>query len=87
MISTPKLAQLAALADRQDWRVVLIGDPHQLAAVGRSGMFAHLVDTGHVIELDRIHRFTQPLGTRREHRAAPRQQRRLRRLRVARPPA
>jgi len=23
-------------------------------------MFAHLVDTGQVIELDRIHRFTQP---------------------------
>jgi len=60
MISTPKLAQLAALADRQQWRVVLIGDPQQLAAVGRSGMFAHLVDTGQVIELDRIHRFTQP---------------------------
>ena len=60
MISTPKLAQLAQLADRQQWRVVLIGDPQQLTAVGRSGMFAHLVDTGQVIELDRIHRFTQP---------------------------
>ena len=60
MISTPKLAQLAALADWHQWRVVLIGDPHQLAAVGRSGMFAHLVDTGRVIELDRIHRFTHP---------------------------
>jgi hypothetical protein len=60
MIPTPKLAQLAALADRQQWRVVLIGDPQQLAAVGRSGMFAHLVDTGSVIELDRIHRFAEP---------------------------
>ena len=87
MIPTPKLAQLAQLADRQQWRVVLIGDPHQLAAVGRSGMFAHLVDTGQVIELDRIHRFTEALGTDRQRRAAPREHRRPRRLRGARPVA
>lgn len=41
---TPKLAQLARLADQHHWRVVLVGDPRQFAAVGRGGMVAHLVD-------------------------------------------
>ncbi len=60
MLATPKLAALARLADRQGWRVVLVGDPRQLAAVGRAGMFTHLAATGPTVELDRIHRFGQP---------------------------
>ncbi len=55
--STPKLAELARLADRHRWRVVLVGDPRQFTAVGRGGMFTHLVDTYGATELDRIHRF------------------------------
>jgi conjugative relaxase-like TrwC/TraI family protein len=58
MISTPRLAELAALADQRHWRVALIGDPLQFSAVGRSGMFAHLVDTYGAVELDQVHRFT-----------------------------
>ncbi|MEO8697111.1 MAG: MobF family relaxase, partial [Acidimicrobiales bacterium] len=58
MISTPKLAQLATLADARQWRVVLVGDPLQFSAVGRGGMFAHLVDEHGAIELGRVHRFT-----------------------------
>ena len=42
--STPKLAALARLADQYQWRVVLVGDPRQFSAVGRGGMFGHLVD-------------------------------------------
>lgn len=69
--ATPKLAELARLADQHHWRVVLVGDPRQFSAVGRGGMFAHLVDSLGAVELDRIHRFRQPwerqasLGLRR----------------------
>jgi len=55
--STPKLAELFRLADEKDWRVVLVGDPRQFTAVGRGGMFAHLVNTYGAIELDQVHRF------------------------------
>jgi len=54
---TPKLAHLARLADQQHWRVVLVGDPRQFAAVGRGGMFAHFVDRFGAVELDQVHRF------------------------------
>jgi len=58
--ATPKLAELARLADLHHWRVVLVGDPRQFSAVGRGGMFAHLVDSLGAVELDRVHRFRQP---------------------------
>jgi conjugative relaxase-like TrwC/TraI family protein len=57
MAPTPKLAELFDLADRRSWRLALIGDPLQFAAVGRSGMFGHLVETFGAIELGRVHRF------------------------------
>src|SRR3546814_14466194 len=61
MLSTPKLAGLAALADHMEWRVVLVGDPLQFSAVGRSGMFQHLIehapDGAAVEHLERVHRF------------------------------
>jgi conjugative relaxase-like TrwC/TraI family protein len=55
--ATPKLAELARLADQHGWRIVLVGDPRQFSAVGRGGMFAHLVDIHGAVELDRVHRF------------------------------
>ena len=60
MVGTFALARLLNLADRQHWRLVLIGDHHQLQAVGRGGMFHELCVTGRAIELDRIHRFIEP---------------------------
>jgi conjugative relaxase-like TrwC/TraI family protein len=57
MVSTPKLAELAELADDRGWRLALVGDPLQFSAVGRSGMFGHLIDTYGAIELDRVQRF------------------------------
>ena len=57
MIDTGDLHQLTHLADAQQWRLVLVGDPHQLQAVGRGGMFGELCATGRTIELDTIHRF------------------------------
>ena len=40
------------------WRVVLVGDPRQLQAVGRGGLFAEICGTGRVHELITVHRFT-----------------------------
>lgn len=57
MVATPRLAELIDLADRSGWRLALVGDPMQFSAVGRSGMFGHLVDTIGAVELDRVHRF------------------------------
>ncbi len=57
MVPTPRLAELADLADRRGWRLALVGDPMQFSAVGRSGMFGHLIDCYGAIELDRVHRF------------------------------
>ncbi|HUF16159.1 MAG TPA: AAA family ATPase [Acidimicrobiia bacterium] len=55
--STPKLAALFRLVDQHDWRIILVGDPRQFSAVGRGGMFAHLVDSYGAVELDQVHRF------------------------------
>jgi AAA domain len=57
-VATAKLAQIAQLADRQRWRVILVGDPRQFSAVGRGGMFGHLVATYGADELDQVHRLT-----------------------------
>lgn len=57
MVPTPRLAELIVLAKRRGWRLALVGDPMQFSAVGRSGMFGHLVDTVGAVELDRVHRF------------------------------
>lgn len=57
MVPTPRLAELMELAERRRWRLAMVGDPLQFAAVGRSGMFGHFVDTFGAIELGRVHRF------------------------------
>jgi conjugative relaxase-like TrwC/TraI family protein len=66
MLPTPKLADLSVLADHMDWRVVLVGDPLQFSAVGRGGMFDHLIEhapDGAAIEhLERVHRFAAEWG-------------------------
>jgi hypothetical protein len=59
MIGTASLDQLVGLADVQGWRLALVGDPRQLQAVGRGGLFNELCATGRVHELARVHRFTQ----------------------------
>ena len=78
MVPTARLAELADLADSDGWRVALVGDPLQFSAVGRGGMFGLLVDTFGAIELDRVHRFTPALGTRRQPPTAARRRRRRR---------
>lgn len=60
MLGTRNLHQLVQLADNNQWRLALVGDPRQLQAVGRGGMFTELCNTGRVVALDRVHRFEQP---------------------------
>ncbi len=67
MLGTPSLDRLVGLARSQDWRLVLVGDPRQLHAVGRGGMFDELCRVGRTHELAVIHRFThdwEQLATR-----------------------
>jgi ATP-dependent exoDNAse (exonuclease V) alpha subunit len=60
MIGTHSLHTLMQLADTHDWRLALVGDPRQLQAVGRGGMFNELCATARSVELEHIHRFTAP---------------------------
>lgn len=60
MLKTTDLHQLITHAGQRRWRLALIGDPHQLQAVGRGGMFQELCDNGRTIELEHLHRFTNP---------------------------
>ncbi len=61
MVSTPDLWWLTDLAQRLDLRVVLVGDPHQLQAVARGGMFPEIAKTAtRTVELEHVHRFTEP---------------------------
>ncbi len=60
VVSTPDLARLTELARREHWRLVLVGDPRQLQAVGRGGLLAEVARIVTPIELETIHRFTQP---------------------------
>lgn len=59
MASTDDLARLVALTERHGWRLACVGDPEQLPAVGRGGMFAHWCDNLRALHLDRVHRFVE----------------------------
>ncbi|MGH9290206.1 MAG: MobF family relaxase [Acidimicrobiales bacterium] len=58
MAATDDLARLVRLADTRFWRLVCVGDPYQLPAVGRGGMFADWCDSLPVHQLDEVRRFT-----------------------------
>jgi len=58
MAGTDSLDRLVGLAVSQQWRLALVGDPRQLQAVGRGGMFDELCRTGRTRELATIHRFS-----------------------------
>ena len=57
MAATADLAELVALVRRHRWRLVAIGDPAQLPAIGRGGVFAHWCDTIPHVELTTPRRF------------------------------
>jgi conjugative relaxase-like TrwC/TraI family protein len=60
MATTQDLAELVHHARKQFWRIVAVGDPAQLPAVGRGGMFAHWCDTVPHHTLDTPRRFLEP---------------------------
>jgi conjugative relaxase-like TrwC/TraI family protein len=61
MASTLDLDPLITAAARVGAKVVLVGDPAQIGVVnGPGGMLSALARTGHGVELDQIHRFSQP---------------------------
>jgi hypothetical protein len=60
MLGTGNLDDLVRLADSQQWRLVLVGDPRQLHAVGRGGMFDELCRAASIHQLATIHRFRHP---------------------------
>ncbi|MEA2844289.1 MAG: hypothetical protein QOJ69_1960, partial [Actinomycetota bacterium] len=57
MASTEDLAPLIDLADRRHWRLICVGDPAQLPAVGRGGMFAHWCESFPAHHLEEVRRF------------------------------
>jgi len=57
MASTEDLDALVELVRRHRWRLVCVGDPAQLPAVGRGGMFAHWCETLPTHHLDQVRRF------------------------------
>ena len=60
MLGTGDLHRLTVLAETQRWRLILVGDPRQLQAVGRGGMFNELATNSRTHQLETIHRFNQP---------------------------
>jgi conjugative relaxase-like TrwC/TraI family protein len=60
MAATADLSRLVELVEVNRWRLVVVGDPEQLPAVGRGGVFAHWCDTLPHHTLDTPRRFSQP---------------------------
>jgi len=60
MASTDDLAHLVDLVRQNRWRLVAVGDPNQLPAVGRGGVLAHWCNTIPHIELTAPRRFQNP---------------------------
>ncbi len=60
MTRTDDLHRLVTLVGENRWRLVAVGDPAQLGAVGRGGVFAHWAATVAHHELVSPRRFTEP---------------------------
>jgi conjugative relaxase-like TrwC/TraI family protein len=60
MAATADLARLVVLVEENRWRLVAVGDPEQLPAVSRGGVFAHWCDMLPHHTLDTPRRFTEP---------------------------
>lgn len=63
MLDQDTALALLTLADETGARVALMGDRHQLPAVGRGGLLDHAVAWAHltaVVALEKVHRFADP---------------------------
>jgi conjugative relaxase-like TrwC/TraI family protein len=59
MASTADLEALVLMVTQHGWRLAAVGDPYQLPAVGRGGMFAHWCDTLPALRLEEVRRFEE----------------------------
>jgi conjugative relaxase-like TrwC/TraI family protein len=62
--STPHAAALAELAEACEGKLVLIGDPRQIGAVGPGGLYGHLTNEAEPAVLTEIRRQRDPLDRR-----------------------
>src|SRR5690349_24575046 len=63
MLDQDTARALLTIADETGARVALVGDRHQLPAVGRGGLLDHAVTWAHptaVVTLEKVHRFPDP---------------------------
>ena len=63
MLDQDTARALLTIADEAGARVALVGDRHQLPAVGRGGLLDHAVAWAHptaVVTLEKVHRFADP---------------------------
>ena len=63
MLDQDTARALLTVADEAGARVALVGDRHQLPAVGRGGVLDHALAWAHptaVVALEKVHRFTDP---------------------------
>ena len=63
MLDQDTARALFTVADETGARVALVGDRHQLPAVGRGGVLDHAIAWAHptaVVSLEKVHRFTDP---------------------------
>jgi conjugative relaxase-like TrwC/TraI family protein len=63
MLDQDTARALLTIADEAGARVALVGDRHQLPAVGRGGVLDHAIAWAHptaVVSLEKVHRFTDP---------------------------
>ncbi|MFI5496601.1 MobF family relaxase [Actinoplanes sp. NPDC051859] len=57
-VSTPDLVHLAHLLEPVAGKLILVGDPEQISAIGPGGMFRYLASLGNTVELREVRRFT-----------------------------
>jgi exodeoxyribonuclease V alpha subunit len=63
MLNQDTAHALFTIADETGGRLALVGDRHQLPAVGRGGVLDHAIAWAHptaIVRLEKVHRFTDP---------------------------
>ncbi|MGI5243193.1 MobF family relaxase [Dactylosporangium sp. CA-139066] len=58
-VSSRDLANLVVLLDPVGGKLVLVGDPAQVSAIGPGGLFRYLASLGHTTELREVRRFAE----------------------------
>jgi conjugative relaxase-like TrwC/TraI family protein len=59
--STPQMAAVVELVERCQGKLVAIGDPRQIGAVGPGGLYGHLTDLARPVVLSEIRRQREPV--------------------------